>query len=67
MCDIVKILPLLLDLCHLFVVLLNVLISCFKILQHKKIEQQYIVIISLYWAQASEPQVDLRNRLIVVS
>ena len=33
----------------------------------KKTEQQYLVIISLYRVQASEPQVNLRYQPIVVS
>ena len=33
----------------------------------KKTEQQYLVIISSHHAQASEPQVDSRDQLIVVS
>ena len=48
-------------------VLLILLFLCFKILQYKKNEQQYLVILLLYPAQASETQVDLRDQPIVVS
>ena len=37
------------------------------ILTTQKYEQKYLVIISSYWGQASEPQVDLRDQLIFVS
>ena len=46
--------------CHLFFFML-------KILQYKNTQKQYLVIILLYQAQASEPEVDLRDHLIVVS
>ena len=38
-----------------------------KILKYKNKEKQYLVIILLYRARASEPQVDLRDQPIVVS
>ena len=43
-----------------------ILFSCLKILQHKNTEKN-LVIISLYRAQDSEPQFDLRYQPIVVS
>ena len=51
----------------LILVLLIILFSCFKILQHKNREKQYLVIILLYRAQSSEPQVDSRDQPIVVN
>ena len=51
----------------LIFLLLIIIFSCFDFLQHKNTEQQYIVIICSYRAQASEPQVDLRYQLIVGS
>ena len=47
--------------------LLITLFACLNFLQHKKIEQQYLVIIPWYWAKSSELQVDLRDPLIVFS
>ena len=47
--------------------LLIILFSCLKILQHKDTEKQHLVIILLYRAQASEQQADLRDQMIAVS
>ena len=47
--------------------LLVYLFLCFNFLQHKNTEQQYIVIISSHQVQASEPRVNSRDQLIVVS
>ena len=65
-CDIVQILLLLLDSYHWFFMLLIILFSWYISLQHKNIDQQYLVIISLCWSQASEPRVDLRDQIIVI-
>ena len=51
----------------LILVLLIILFSCFKTVQQKNTEKQYLVIILLYRAQSYEPQVDSRDQLIVVN
>ena len=40
-------------------------VLCFKTVQQKNTEKQYLVIILLYRARYSEPQVNLRDELIV--
>ena len=51
----------------LILVLLIILFSCFKTVQQKNTEKQYLVIILLYRARSSEPQVNPRDQPIVFS
>ena len=44
-----------------------ILCSCLKCLHHKFLEKQYLVIISSYRTQASEPQADSKDQTIAVS